>query len=699
MKKNIIILLISALTALLCIGSAAAVEPAKLTVMLYLCGTDLETDGAMASYNLNEIGQTTANSDVNLVIETGGTLEWHGEEEDYPYVNVHIAAGINQYWQYGENGFTLVQDLDKAYDMTDSATLSAFINWSAANYPAEKYVLILWDHGGGTNGGLFVDQNFPESASMSVPEVGTALNDGGVHFDTVIIDACMMSSLGTAMAVQPYADYLVASEELAPGNGSAFKEWVQYFYDRPDYEAPHFGRYFCDTMQQKYNELGLTETMDTATFAMIDLSKVPAVADAARAYLKEVTGLLSNVNNFSDFAYFVKYVESYGFTDCDMHDLGDLAYKSKGSGISNEAIYNLTDAITDAVISSTKGVGRSYGHGLSFFYMPNATNEYLDLYAANCTIPEYVAFLDAINPDWTAPASVYEKTERLPEVDPSQYTIEYELEPVDDGSHLALHITSGQAAVLSVDFSILGLDEEDLTAYVLGTGYNVDGDFETGEFVERFDGSWPALAGIFLDMEIAEEKETSTIYNVPVVLYYSEDGEYYKPAEESIAANVFRGVTTDEYEDDDLVFDYDYEEEVVLRVGNNHDVDEMIAMGYDEEYASQGYGTFELYGVWDGYDSNTGIRNRNVSSMDSLAGMYLSVKQPVIDLEEGEYLGNYVSDPIYIDEDLNVEEYYLTDGTYLFTYLIDDVFGNEIVTDYALMTIEDGEAYFSLLDE
>ena len=61
--------------------------------------------------------------------------------------------------------------------------------------------------------------------------------------------------------------------------------------------------------------------------------------------------------------------------------------------------------------------------------------------------------------------------------------------------------------------------------------------------------------------------------------------------------------------------------------------------------------------------------------------------------------GNYVSDPIYIDEDLNVEEYYLTDGTYLFTYLIDDVFGSQIVTDYALMTIVDGEAYFSLLDE
>ncbi len=675
MKKPLFLLLTSILTLLAC--SAAAGESAKLTVMLYLCGTDLESDSAMASYNLNEIGQTTPNADVNLVIETGGTLEWHSEDEEFPYVGAAIAPEINQYWTYGENGFTLARSLDRAYDMTDPATLSAFINWSAANYPAERYVLILWDHGGGTNGGLFVDQNFPESPSMSVREIGTALNDGGVHFDTVIIDACMMGSLATAMTVEPYADYLTASEEIAPGNGSAFGEWMQYFYDRPDYEAPHFGRYFCDTMQQKYNELGLSETMDTATFAMIDLSKVPAVADAARAYLKEVTALLDDVNAFSDFAYFVKYVEGYGYTDVEMHDLGDLAYKSKNAGISNEAIYNLTDAITDAVISHTKGIGRSYGQGLSFFYYPMASNEYLDMYAENCTVPEYIAFLDAINPDWTAPASVYEKTARLPEVDPSKYAIDCAVEVIDEGKHLALHIPSGQAAVLSVDFRLYAVDEDFEYAYILGTGFNIDGDFETGEFVERFDGSWPAIGGDFLDMEIAEEKETSTIYNVPVVLYFSDDGEYFEGDE----------------------FVYDESEDVTLRVGNNHDVDEMIAMGYDEEYANQGCGAFELYGVWDGYDSNTGIRNRNVSSMDSLTGVYLAVKQPMLNLTTGEYEADYIGAPIRIDEDFSVEEYYLPDGVYVFNYVIEDVFGNEISTDFVYLFMEDGEGSFSLMEE
>lgn len=682
MRNKFFVLVFSMLAAILVCGNVYA-DPAKLTVMLYLCGTDLETDQGSASYNLNEIGQTVPNPAVNFVVATGGTEQWHADEEDYPYVGITIDSKHNQYWKYDEKGFTLSQTLDKAYDMTEPETLSAFMRWAQENSPAERYVLVLWDHGGGSNGGLFVDQNFPESPSMSVAELGSALKESGIHLDTLIIDACLMANLATAMAVEPYTDYLVASEEIAPGNGSAFQEWVQYFYDQPDYAAPHFGRFFCDTMQQKYNELGLTQTIDTATYAMIDLSKINAVADAVRAYLKEVSALLSNVDDFSTFAYFVRFTEGYGFTDINMRDLGDLAYKSKNAGISNEAIYNLTNAITDAVISDTKGSGRSYGHGLSFYYYPEAGNEDLDLYAHNCTIPEYVAFLDAINPDWQAPDFIYEQTARLPEIDPAQYTIESRLETVDNGAHTALHITSGKAAVLSVDFRIFALSDDYEYAYMFGTGFNVDGDFETGEFVERFDGSWPALDGNFLDMELSDETESATFYNVPIVLYYSNDGEYFKSGEDG----------------EDPVFTYDTEEDLYLRIGNIHGINELVALGYDEETAAEIGGVYELYGLWDGYDSNTGIRNRNVVPMESLRGMYMAVKQPILNLETGEFDFNYVSDPILIDENLEILEYYFTDGDYLFTYEIKDVFGKLTLTDSVLLTMTDTVPSYMLLEE
>ena len=51
----------------------AAKEAAQWTVMIYLCGTDLESESGMATTNLKMIADTKPNDTVNVVIQTGGT--------------------------------------------------------------------------------------------------------------------------------------------------------------------------------------------------------------------------------------------------------------------------------------------------------------------------------------------------------------------------------------------------------------------------------------------------------------------------------------------------------------------------------------------------------------------------------------------------------------------------------------------------
>ena len=45
------------------------------TIMLYLCGTDLESDVGFASLNLEEIVNSNLSENVNFLIETGGTRD------------------------------------------------------------------------------------------------------------------------------------------------------------------------------------------------------------------------------------------------------------------------------------------------------------------------------------------------------------------------------------------------------------------------------------------------------------------------------------------------------------------------------------------------------------------------------------------------------------------------------------------------
>jgi hypothetical protein len=183
-------------------------EKAQWTVMLYLCGTDLESLGGMATTNLSMVSRTVPDSQVNFVFQTGGTKEWKAKDEEG--LKLDVSSEKLQRWSYGAEGFKLEKELENA-SMAKYSTLSDFIRWGAENFPAEKNILIMWDHGGGSASGLIVDE-LHDNAIMSLEGLERALKAGGVHFDIFMTDTCLMANLETAQAIKPYADYLLASE-------------------------------------------------------------------------------------------------------------------------------------------------------------------------------------------------------------------------------------------------------------------------------------------------------------------------------------------------------------------------------------------------------------------------------------------------------------------------------------------------------
>ena len=161
--------------------------------MVYLCATDLESQSGMATADLNEMLYATISDKVNVIVETGGTSGWR---------NNVISSTTNQRYRVTSKGLELLQDNLGKKSMVDPATLSDFIQYSKAKYPADRYMLVLWDHGGGSLTGYGYDQNFTND-SMTLDEMGTALKNGGCAFDIVGFDACLMSTLETAMVWSP----------------------------------------------------------------------------------------------------------------------------------------------------------------------------------------------------------------------------------------------------------------------------------------------------------------------------------------------------------------------------------------------------------------------------------------------------------------------------------------------------------------
>ena len=61
--------------------TAAAAETddkAERTIMLYLCGANLESGGACGTYNLHQILSSDfgKSGDVNFIVMTGGSNKW-----------------------------------------------------------------------------------------------------------------------------------------------------------------------------------------------------------------------------------------------------------------------------------------------------------------------------------------------------------------------------------------------------------------------------------------------------------------------------------------------------------------------------------------------------------------------------------------------------------------------------------------------
>lgn len=628
------------------------------TVLLYLCGTDLETDGGMATVNLEEIAATQASEHVNVLIQTGGTEQWHALET----TGLDIAADKMQRYRYSEAGFSL-EDEGELQNMADSQTLTEFIQWGAKNYPAKKYLLCLWDHGAGSSGGLIVDQKFG-NATMMLENLRKAVQDAGVRFETVVLDTCLMASLETAQALQPMANYLVASEELVDCAGSAYTAWLQYLYDNPGCDGERFGRTFCDFFQQKYAETGSDDSTKSMTFSVIDLRKIDAVTKAVAAMFTELGAALSDPERFHAFAYSTVHTEHYDFPE--MLDLSDMARRAKGYGLSDQTAAAVIEAVGEAVTYSIKGILHSYSSGLSFWYAPTASVESLDHYARNSVDnPEYLAFLDAANPAWTAPAWVYEKTQRLPERSYSSYGVEHRTDVGESGARLDLTITNANQAVAAVDAMLFQIDETGGSVYCLGRTDQVDADFEAGTFSDRFDGQWLMLNGQPCLVRIVEERETHTMYEIPVKLVTG-SGE----TEMRLSA----------------AFIYDIPLDENLPEG----------AGPDSRYD----GHYEFYGLRNNASGEGNLPDREIVSLDtleegSLIYPLLSVGlMPDTDWSEMAAIGTGIP-----ADQLQLEPGALQKGTYVYLFFIQDVLRKEHLSDAALLVWDGTQAQFVLVNE
>ena len=365
-------------------GRAGAPER-KLTLMIYMCGSSLEYDYGSASKDLEEIEAACArNPELNVMVLLGGAPFWR---RGYSTERLTLL-------QIGPRGTRLLAELPQG-NMGARETLAMMLREGTERFPADRYALVLWNHGAGPVEGVCRDDLFGEDY-LSLPELAGALADAALpgKLGWIGFDACLMGSLEVGLAVAPYADYMIASEETEPKIGWDYSFLAGIRADTPGGEA---GRMIVDSyMAQPSDEMFIR------TMACLDLREAETLRQAAEALFAELTFQLDS-DTYSWFsnarrsaAEIASESNDYRY---DLADLADLARQFAEKAPEQAAA--LQEAVRRAVYS---GDSTDRGCGLSI-YAPlynraEFQSGWREAYAGLDLLPAYARYVDRFAGIW-----------------------------------------------------------------------------------------------------------------------------------------------------------------------------------------------------------------------------------------------------------------------------------------------------------
>lgn len=493
-------------------------------VYWYLCGSDLESGGGYASTDLAEMMEVELPEDITVVIQTGGSSVWQNELVD---------PGKIQRWTYTSRGLELVDEQESA-NMGDAQTLYEFLDFANTNYPAEKAAVTFWNHGGGSVSGAAFDELY-EQDSLSLAEMYQAFNEvwpadaENPALEMVGFDTCLMATVDVAAVFQNFSKYLVASEEVEPGNGWLYSGWLGELAGNPDMEGDDLGTAICNSYYEGCEAVG---TEGQTTLSVTDLTKLTPLLEAYESFGQEAfAAAAEDAGFFAQLGRAAAQSENYGGNTreqgyTNMVDLGHLARQTAWMLPSAQ---NVSDALADCVIYQVGGPYRSEATGLSCYYSYNGDVDDFNGYVEN---GEGTAFkhlfaygltgeLAEGGEEYLASLDIQELTEIENLSDMGWENMPLDLD--EDGT-ASLNLGPKANEILAgIGFTLFLMDEESDAMMMLGTDNDLTADWENGVFSDNFRGVWGAIDGHLVYMELSFEGDDYNLYSVPVLL----NGEEY----------------------------------------------------------------------------------------------------------------------------------------------------------------------------
>lgn len=381
---------------------------AEWTILVFMNGdNNLEQD---ALVDFAEMASAKSSPQVNVVLQfdrhKGGDTRYGNWQQTLRFV---MKPGLIP------TVANAVQDLGEQ-NMGDPAVLSQFVDWGRQTFPAKRVALVVWDHGQGYR--FSVEEKQRQFAAWKALQIKIKTGiQRATPLDTVLLphedgvfrsvsddeqpkdrlymkelqdalagrglaligfDACLMAMVEVAYALESTAEVLVGSEDLEPGTGWNYENWLSEFVDSvtAGFGAPPvLGRILVRSYSDNYGPGSPT------TLSAVELTHsrrlgaaVSALADTLRLNLPSL--LQAVVAARGDCREYAPPIATYQSYHIDLVCFADaLTRRTTHTGVHSAATH-VRSTMTPMIVGNWAGVPRRVGfgsHGLAIYFPANRT--------------------------------------------------------------------------------------------------------------------------------------------------------------------------------------------------------------------------------------------------------------------------------------------------------------------------------------
>lgn len=515
-----------------------------------------------ASNDIDELCHGVYSDNIKIVFQTGGAKRWS---------NSRINPNKTQRFEYVDGYFNEVDNMP-LQDSCDPKTLSDFMAFCDKNYAADHMILVLWDHGSGAQG-YGSDEIF--GTSFTLPDLEKAFahnykkNSNNPHWDLIGFDACLMASVEVPHYLSGYTRYMVASEELEPGDGWNYTPVMDALNSNPAMSVPDFGRLIADEYINYYityneNVAWLIGGDMAVEMSLIDVNEAEkayqAYCQLAKTQLKDAVKSIDSLTTIDTSTNMgVRYGNSY-YSIINEIDLG--TYMDALSDYYPQECDKVRNAVKKSVLYHRENGFLSESQGLSV-YVPTTIDNING-------IATFLEYLDNACDNDDVRALYYYKASGCLNDKLKKYVSEQgmgtpktlDVSVLRSIGDMKVSFIDGGNYQIPVSEELRGLisgHRLELASYDTKKGelvYYGHDNYTTledeGYITTDFDGKWIALDDEFLYVEPISETYTSILYRSPIK-YNGEDYflifSYDKDSETFAINGIFKQNDGDDLDD------------------------------------------------------------------------------------------------------------------------------------------------------